>query len=95
MGFLCPSNEALIRNGVERFGDQLDSLPKEHLVRAMVRGLTETSRFDSNLKCHASQFLAGWLCRANVFSHSDNFTLVREMTSKNPDNKYGLRFTIS
>lgn len=95
MGFLCPSHEATIRAGVERFGDRLDSLPNWPSARAMIKAFDgedplafdhqNVLRHNSMQVCYAEQY---------VFSHDDNFALIREMISTNPETKGGPRLTI-
>ena len=95
MGFLCPSHEAFIREGAERAGAQLDSLPNGPSVKAMLRAFDGDVplAFDHQNVMRHNSLQVGY-AEQYVFSHSDNFALVREMISTHPENQHGLRFSI-
>jgi len=95
MGFLCPSNEAMIRDGVGRYADRLDSLPNGASVRAMVKALDgeEPLPFDSqNVMRHNSLQVS--YAEQYIISRDENFALVREIISTNPETKRGPRFIV-
>jgi hypothetical protein len=96
MGFLCPSHEVSIRDGVRRHGSLIDSLSGGASTRAMIRALDgeEPLAFDyQNVLRHNSLQVS--YAEQYVFSRDDNFSLIREMISNNPETKGGPRMTIA